>query len=49
MDLSLAAHGTQLVTLCLATSAKLAFVHSDPEQVALLAGAAHGPRRRVGL
>jgi hypothetical protein len=37
------------VTLCLATFARLAFVEGDPERAALLAGAAEGLRRRIGL
>jgi len=49
LDLSLAAHSTRSVTLCLATFARQAFVEDDPEQAALLAGAAEGLRRRVGL
>jgi predicted ATPase len=49
LDLSLAADSTQLVTLCLATFARLAFVEGDPERAALLAGAAEGLRRRIGL
>jgi predicted ATPase len=49
LELSLAAHSTRSVTLCLATFARLAFVAGDPEQAALLAGAAEGLRRRVGL
>jgi ATP/maltotriose-dependent transcriptional regulator MalT len=46
---SLAAHSTRSVTLCLGTFARLAFVEGDPERAALLAGAAEGLRRRVGL
>ena len=49
LELSLAAHSTRSVTLCLAAFARLAFVEGDPEQAALLAGAAEGLRRRVGL
>jgi hypothetical protein len=49
LDLSLAADSTQLVTLCLAAFAHLALVESNPERAALLAGAADGLRRRVGL
>jgi ATP/maltotriose-dependent transcriptional regulator MalT len=49
LELSLAAHSTRSVTLCLATFARLAFVEGDPERAALLAGAAEGLRRRVGL
>jgi hypothetical protein len=40
---------TQLVTLCLAGFAQLTFVEGNAEQAALLAGAAEGLRRRVGL
>jgi predicted ATPase len=46
---SLAAHSTRSVTLCLAAFARLAFVEGDPERAALVAGAAEGLRRRVGL
>jgi ATP/maltotriose-dependent transcriptional regulator MalT len=49
LDLSLAAHSTRSMTLCLATFARLAFVAGDPERAALVAGAAEGLRRRVGL
>jgi ATP/maltotriose-dependent transcriptional regulator MalT len=49
LELSLAAHSTRSVTLCLAAFARLAFVAGDPQQAALLAGAAEGLRRRVGL
>ena len=49
LDLSLAAHSTRSMTLCLAAFARLAFVAGDPERAALLAGAAEGLRRRVGL
>jgi hypothetical protein len=49
LDFSLQAHGTHGVTLCLAAFARLAFVEGDPERAALLAGAAEGLRRRVGL
>jgi ATP/maltotriose-dependent transcriptional regulator MalT len=49
LELSLAAHSTRSVTLCLATFARRAFVEGDPEQAALLVGAAEGLRRRVGL
>jgi hypothetical protein len=37
------------VTLCLAAFARLALVEGDAERAALLAGAAEGLRRRVGL
>jgi hypothetical protein len=49
LELSLAARSTQLVTLCLAGFAQLAFAEGDAERAALLAGAAEGLRRRVGL
>jgi predicted ATPase len=49
LELSLATHSTRSVTLCLAAFARLAFVEGDPEQAALLAGAAEGLRRRVGV
>ena len=49
LGLSLAARSTNSVTLCLAAFARLAFVAGDPERAALLAGAAQGLRRRVGL
>jgi ATP/maltotriose-dependent transcriptional regulator MalT len=49
LELSLAAHSTRNVTLCLTAFAQLAFVEGDGERAALLAGAAEGLRRRVGL
>ena len=49
LELSLAAHSTRSVTLCLAAFARLAFVGGDPERAAILAGAAEGLRGRVGL
>jgi predicted ATPase len=49
LELSLAAHSTLSVTLCLAAFAQLALVEGDAERAALLAGAAEGLRRRVGL
>ena len=49
LGLSLAAHSTQFVTLCLAGYAQLAFADGDPDRAALLEGAAEGLRRRVGL
>ena len=49
LALSLAAHSTRTVTLCLAAFAQLAFVEGDAERAALLAGAAEGLRGRVGL
>jgi predicted ATPase len=47
LDLSLAARSTPFVTLCLAGYAQLAFAEGDPDQAALLEGAAEGLRRRV--
>jgi hypothetical protein len=44
-----AAYSTRSMTLCLAAFARLAFVAGDPERAALVAGAAEGLRRRVGL
>jgi predicted ATPase len=49
LDLSLAAHSTLVVTSCLAAFARLALAGGDAERAALLAGAAEGLRRRVGL
>jgi predicted ATPase len=49
LDLSLAAHSTRSVTLCLAAFARLAFVEGDPERAALVAGTAESLRRRAGL
>ena len=49
LELSLAAHSTRSVTLCLAAFARWALVEGDPERAALLAGAAEGLRRRAGL
>ena len=49
LELSLAARSTRSVTLCLTAFARLAFVEGDPQRAALLAGAAEGLRRRVGL
>ena len=49
LDLSLAAHSTQNVSLCLAAFARLALVEGDPARAALLVGAAEGLRRRVGV
>jgi predicted ATPase/class 3 adenylate cyclase len=49
LELSLAAHSTRSVTLCLAAFARWALMTGDPEWAALLAGAADGLRRRVGL
>jgi predicted ATPase len=49
LALSLAAHSTRSVTLCLIAFAQLAFVEGDPEHAALVAGAAEGLRRRAAL
>ena len=49
LGLSLAAHSTRSVTLCLAAFARWALVAGDPERAALVAGAAEGLRRRAGL
>jgi hypothetical protein len=49
LDLSLAANSTRSVTLWLIAFARLASVEGDPQRAALLAGAAEGLRRRVGL
>jgi ATP/maltotriose-dependent transcriptional regulator MalT len=49
LGLSQAAHDTRTMSLCLAAFARLAFVEGDAERAALLAGAAEGLRRRVGL
>ena len=49
LGLSLAAHSTRSVTLCLAAFARWALAAGDPERAALLAGAAEGLRRRAGL
>ena len=49
LGLSLAAHSTRSVTLCLAAFARWALAAGDPEWAALLAGAAEGLRRRAGL
>jgi hypothetical protein len=46
---SLAARSTRSVALCLAAFAQLAFAEGDAERAALVAGAAAGLRRRVGL
>src|SRR5215469_3950779 len=47
--MSLAIRNTRNVTMCLAALARLAFAEGDPEQAALLAGAAEGLRGRAGL
>jgi predicted ATPase/class 3 adenylate cyclase len=49
LSLSLAAHSTRSVTLCLTAFARWALMASDPERAALVAGAAEGLRRRAGL
>jgi hypothetical protein len=49
LELSLAAHSTRNVTLCLTAFAQLAFVRGEGERAALLAGAAEALRQRVGL
>jgi predicted ATPase len=46
---SVEAHSTGSVTLCLMAFARLALAEGDPEQAALLAGAAGGLRQRAGL
>jgi hypothetical protein len=46
---SVAAHSTGSVTLCLIAFARLALAEGEPGRAALLAGAAEGLRRRVGL
>jgi ATP/maltotriose-dependent transcriptional regulator MalT len=49
LGLSVAAHSTRSVTLCLAAFARSALMAGDPERAALVAGAAEGLRRRAGL
>ncbi len=49
LDLSLAAGSTTEVALCIVAYAGLELAQHDPEQAALLAGAADGLRRRAGL
>jgi tetratricopeptide (TPR) repeat protein len=49
LALSVKAHSTNSVTLCLIAFARLALAGGDPERAALLAGAAEGLRRRLGL
>jgi hypothetical protein len=49
LQLSVATHSTRTVNLCLAAFARLAFAEGDSERAALLAGAAAGLLRRVGL
>jgi len=46
---SVQAHSTRSLALCLIAFARLALAEGDPEQAALLAGAADGLQRRVGL
>ena len=49
LELSLAAHSTRSVALCLVAFARLAFAEGDAERAALLVGAAEGLRQRVGV
>jgi hypothetical protein len=49
LGLSLAAHSTRSVTLCLTAFARWALMAGDSERAALVAGAAEGLRRRAGL
>jgi predicted ATPase len=49
LALSQAAHSTRSITLCLIAFAQLAIVEGEPEQAALMAGAADGLRRRAAL
>jgi hypothetical protein len=49
LELSLAAHSTRIVSLTLSGFAQLALVTGDAERAALLAGAADGLRRRLGM
>jgi hypothetical protein len=49
LDLSLAAHSANSVSLCLIAFARVALEAQDAERAALLMGAAEGMRRRVGL
>jgi hypothetical protein len=49
LDLSVAARSTRSVRMCLTALARWALVAGDPERAALVAGAAEGLRRRVGL
>jgi len=48
-EICLEAHSTVSVTLCMIAFARLAFAEGDPDRAALLAGAAEGLRRRLGL
>jgi hypothetical protein len=49
LNLSVAIHSTRNVSLCLAAFARLAFEGGQPEQAALLMGAAEALGRRAGL
>ena len=49
LELSLAAHSTRSVTLCIVAFAQLALLEGEPERAGLLAGAANGLRRRAAL
>src|SRR5262249_59938468 len=49
LGLSLAAHSTRSVTLCLAAFAQWALMTGDPERAVLVAGAGEGLRQRAGL
>jgi len=49
LDLSVAAHSSRNVTLCLAALAQLAVAEGDPRRAALLAGAAGGLRADLRL
>ena len=49
LQLSLATHSTPLVSLCLVGFARSAWTRGDAERAALLAGAAEGLRRRLGV
>jgi tetratricopeptide (TPR) repeat protein len=49
LDLTVELNVVRNVILCLAVFAQLAFEEADPEQAALLAGAAEGLRERAGL
>ena len=49
LEVSLAIRIIRNVTLCLTAFAQLAFAEGDPDQAAMLAGAAEGLRSRAGL
>jgi predicted ATPase len=49
LTLALQAHNARAVILCLAGFSRLAFAEGDPEQAALLSGAAAGLRQRIGV